>query len=360
MVAIEPLGARQSHASSLLIVGETVLVAWFAGTHEGAMDTRIHVARGDRDGQFDVPRIVADAPCPHWNPVLAEGPDGRVWLFFRRGPRIDTWTTWICHSTDAGATWSDAVPLVEGDTKGGRGPVRQAPLRHRDVWVAPGSVEVWEPEATWDCFVDLTVDGTAWDRVHIPLDHHDLRGAGCIQPSLVLGGAGQLIVLTRSTTGRAHRSATADPRRWPPLSPCGLPNNNSGLAAVTLPDRRLAAVHNPATDDWGARCPLVVSVSDDDGLTWAQAGFLEDGSRFPGAPSLRDDPEPGKDGRPLGAAASGVVTTGDAEFSYPSAAVVDDELWVTYTWQRRGIALARVTVTQLHAGTSPDASGLEA
>ena len=35
------------------------------------------------------------------------------------------------------------------------------------------------------------------------------------------------------------------------------------------------------------------------------------------------------------------------EFSYPSTRVVGDELWVTYTWQRRGIALTRVPLDLL-------------
>lgn len=357
MVALHPWGARQSHASSLLVVGDIVLVAWFAGTHEGASDTRIMLARGGLDGRFGEPVVVADAPIPHWNPVLAWGPDNRVWLFFRRGERIDTWVTWVCRSDDLGVSWGDAVELVPGDTTGGRGPVRQAPLRYGDRWVAPGSVETWDEapggevaDATWDCFVDIRDAAGSWQRAPLPLDHGGIRGAGCIQPALVVGSRGQLIALTRSTTGAAHRSETADPRAWPPLAPCGLTNNNSGLAVVAFPDAgTLAAIHNPASDDWGARCPLVVSVSGDDGLTWSAVATVDDGS--PWVPGENPSTRSLADGHPSGASASGVVTTGEGEFSYPSAAVVGTELWVTYTWQRRGIALVRLPLATL-AGDS--------
>ena len=342
MVADRPLGAAQSHASSLLVSGEAVLVAWFAGTHEGAADTRIHVARGGLDGVFATPVVVADAPVAHWNPVLASGPDGRVWLFFRRGSRIDTWTTWVCHSADAGRTWTQASELVPDDRSGGRGPVRQAPVAYADAWVAPGSVEVWSDPPVWDSFVDVCDDATAWRRVVLPLDHARVRGAGSIQPALVTGSQGQLVVLTRATGGATLRSETSDPLHWPALVPCGLPNNNSGLAAVGLPDGRLAAVHNTATQDWGSRGHLAVSTSADDGLSWRFRVSLE-GEPANGKRSL----DPGPDGSPVTAAVSGVVTSGEGEYSYPSASVVGDELWVTYTWQRRGIALARVPLDLL-------------
>ncbi|MDO5533663.1 MAG: sialidase family protein [Propionibacteriaceae bacterium] len=333
---MHPGGAPQSHASSLLVIDHVALVAWFGGAREGANDTRIVVARGDLNGIFDAPVIVAPAPVPHWNPVLAEGPDGRVWLFFRRGPRIDTWTTWVCHSSDGGESWSDPVELVPGDTTGGRGPVRQAPVWFGDTWIAPGSVEVWSEPTIWDSFLDLSCDGRSWRRIPLPLDHDGIRGAGSIQPALVIGSRGQLVAFTRSTGGWTLRSETDDPERWPALQPCALPNNNSGLAAVTLPDGRLACVHNTSNEDWGSRGTLVVSVSSDDGVSWAPGVTLEDAGT-------------GAGGRPSTAAASGVVTSGEGEFSYPCALVVGDELWVTYTWQRRGIALARVPLAHVGA-----------
>lgn len=363
LVARHPRGARQSHASTLLdLTGGQFLIAWFAGSHEGASDTRIWLTHG-RPESFAEPRVVGDAPGPHWNPVLAHGPDGRIWLFFRRGPSIDSWTTWVCHSGDGGHTWDAPAELVPGEPS--RGPVRQAPVHYRDWWVAPGSMEVWEPTPTWDCLVDLTRDGHHWQSAAVPLDHQAIRGAGAIQPALIPGRTGQLIMLTRSSGGRVLRSATDDPRTWPPLEPCALPNNNSGLAAVALPDGRIACVHNPATDDWGARCPLVAAISSDEGHTWQHWATLENGQEplagaapgrapapasgtgsAPASRAAQDNRAPQNAGAPQAAAATGVVTSGVGEYSYPSAVVVDDVLWVSYSWQRQGIALAQIPVPE--------------
>ena len=348
-VGLDIPGLRQSHCSSPLVSDDgTLVVAWFAGAHEGADDVRIVVATGSVDGDVDSPRVLfpESAVC-HWNPVLARGPSlgapaasQPLWLWFKRGPSIQSWTTYVTTSADDGRTWADPVEFAPGGPPGGRGPVRHPPVEYRGAWVAPGSVECWDEPPRWDCFVDVW-DGSAWRQVTVPLDHTSLRGAGCIQPSLWVTGAGELAMLCRSTAGAAYRSVTRDPYAWPPLTPVGLPNNNSGLSVVALASGRLVCAHNPGTDDWGARCPLVLSTSDDDGLTWTVGVVtLEDGSPFDGSPH---DDRPGTragDGSPTTAAATGVVTSGAGEYSYPSVRVVGEQLLVTYTWQRRGIVAA--------------------
>lgn len=333
----EPVTGGQVHASTLLHLGPDFLVAWFAGSHEGAANSTVHVysSNGGR-----IRAIAPDDPLPHWNPVLAHGPDGRIWLVFKRGWRIDEWSTWVCHSVDDGRSWSAPAELVPGDRTGGRGPTRQAPLLVDGLWLAPGSVEVWDPPR-WDSFIDVSDDaGRTWARTLLPLDHDAIRGAGCIQPCMLQLPGGELVVLTRSTAGAVFRSATRDPRRWPALEPTSLPNNNSGIAAVVLPDGRIVCCHNDATEDWGARSRLVLSVSDDGGVSWDCAGVVVDGGDAAG-------------GAPAGAAATGVITSGDGEYSYPCLQVVGDELWTTFTWQRRSIALDRRPLGELAAVTNP-------
>ena len=355
LIALSPAGLPQSHASTLLVRADgSLLVAWFSGSHEGAADSRILVT-GGVPGQFPEPHIVGDAPVAHWNPVLADGPDGRIWLFFRRGPSIEAWTTWVCHSSDGGCTWDEPSEVVPGSHS--RGPVRQAPVWSAGWWIAPGSVEVWSPEPRWDCFVDLTREGTTWSAVPIPLDHLAVAGAGAIQPAVCRGSAVGLVALARSSGGRVLRSATDDPTDWPPFAPCQLPNNNSGLAAVTLDDGTIVCAHNPGEEDWGSRSPLVLSVSHDDGLTWRRAATLDDGTARTG-PVEKPLPVRSQlnDGSPSGAFATGVVTSGIGEYSYPSIAVTAEAVLVTYTWQRLGIALAEVPLAELgssHAVPGP-------
>ena len=41
---------------------------------------------------------------------------------------------------------------------------------------------------------------------------------------------------------------------------------------------------------------------------------------------------------------TGVVTSGVGEYSYPTVVLDGSDLLVTYTWQRRGIVLARLPI----------------
>jgi predicted neuraminidase len=332
--------ASQCHASTLALWRGEVVAAWFAGTREGAADNRIILWQGGRTRVLDTGHAVA-----HWNPVLAVGPDGALWLFAKVGPRISEWVTVHSRSTDGGSTWAPFRELVPGDRSGGRGPVRNPPIvTPEGRWLAPGSREQWAGTARWSPFVDVSDDlGATWTQAPIPVERHALTGAGLIQPALWWGPAGP-VALMRSTEGRAYRSASSDGgRSWTAAAPTGLPNNNSGLAAVAMPSGQVVCVHNPSTQDWGSRCPLVVSVSDDDGHTWSHAATIDDG-RDGGAPTGF---APG-DG--------GVLTSGVGEYSYPSVVLDGDELLCTYTWQRRGIVLARlpsVTSRVRRAGRGP-------
>ncbi|OZM79580.1 exo-alpha-sialidase [Pseudonocardia sp. MH-G8] len=343
-VAIDHPSWRQAHASSVLAVGGDLLAAWFAGAWEGSPDTRIWCARRPAGAsRWSAPQIVASADEAHWNPVLAAGPDGALWLFFKRGPLISEWVTWVCRSADGGRTWSPSSELVPGDV-GGRGPVKNPPLLLPDgTWLAPGSQESWGAEPVWESFVDVSTDaGATWRRAPIPLDRDALRGPGVIQPALWRDGS-TVYALLRSSEGRAYRACSPDGgRTWSTAQPVGLPSNNSGLTVVALPDGSVGCVHNPVGDDWGARCPLVLSRSCDEGVSWREVLTIEDGrtpvdedaARLPGPP----------DAAGIHPADGGVRTSGAGEYSYPAATSLGDTLVVTYTWQRRGIVEATVPI----------------
>src|ERR1035438_3098680 len=146
-------------------------------------------------------------------------PNGRVWLFAKRGNQISSWQTWARTSGDGGQSWSNSFELVPGD-RGGRGPVKNQPLSLPDgTWLAPGSRESWEDEAggTWDCFVDVSTDaGASWTSSPVPLDHGPLSGPGIIQPALWADGD-QVHLIARSSEGCAYQSTSPDGgRTWSP------------------------------------------------------------------------------------------------------------------------------------------------
>lgn len=359
---------RQCHASTLVRSPESgvVTVAWFAGAHEGAVDNAIWMSRGIPAGPWDAPKVVMRGHRrAWWNPVLAYGPDRRLWLFAKNGPQISYWKTWYRVSDDDGETWSVERELVPDDDQGGRGPVKNPPLvTSLGTWVAPNSIESGGDNPQWNCRFDISRDsGRTWQLRRVPLNRSKLKGAGIIQPTLWEmknrsgnDGMPTLVAMCRSTEGKAFRTVSKDDgSTWSEAVTVDLPQNNSGFCAVKLDEdgRTAAIVHNPVSDSWGARCPLSISITKDGGLTWRQCYTIEDGktslmiptgSHMPQLHTSADAVEgyTGNDG--------GIITSGINEYSYPTAIRTDDdELLVSYTWQRRAIVVARVPLDALKA-----------
>ncbi|GGM15623.1 exo-alpha-sialidase [Micromonospora yangpuensis] len=323
--------AGQCHGSTVCPVDDSFVVAWFAGDHEGAANSRIWLSVGAAD-RWTAPVVVSADLAPCWNPVLHRRTTGELVLWFKVGTTISAWVTYQVRSLDGGRTWS--VPTVLADGRpGGRGPVRLPPLRLPSGRLLAGaSTETWGERPRWDCFVDLSDDdGRTWRRTpDIALDHDTFPGAGAIQPTLWPAPDGTVRLLARSTAGRLVTATSHDDgQSWTPGTLSAVPNNNSGIAALRLGDTVYLA-HNPTVGDWASRAPLVVSVSTAEpapGDTFRPWLTLEE--------SLDD--AAGEGYRP---ADSGVSTTGVNEFSYPCLVAAGDRLAVTYTWQRRGIVLA--------------------
>jgi predicted neuraminidase len=340
-------GFAQCHASTLAVLPSgDLLVAFFAGAREAAADSAIWLSRRQAGSWAPPRRLLAEPGLPHWNPVLhAEGE--RVWLFHKVGATVHDWATRIATSDDGGVTWSDARPLVAGETAP-RGPVKNKLIVLADGdWLAPGSIE---DDRHWDAFVDRSPDrGRSWTRTDIPLVHRDggqpagaaaWRGLaeqmlwesdpartfawdGVIQPSLWQSDAEHVHMLLRSTRGRIYRSDSADAgRRWTEAYPTELPNNNSGLDLVRLADGGLVLACNPVAGNWASRSPLSLLTSSDEGRSWARGVPLE---------------------------------TADGEFSYPALVADGGRLHVTYTWNRSNIVHREITLPAAAAGeASPD------
>lgn len=300
------------HSPTVLDIGcGEVMAAWFGGRFEKDPDTAIWVSKRTSDGWQPPKRIVDRRNIAAWNPVLFRLNDSSVVLFFKIGAEIQKWHTEYVVSKDNGISWSEPKELVSGDI-GGRGPVKNKPIYLSDnkTILAPASLE----GDCWDAFVDISIDeGESWEMSEIvPLrrinpnerrirdrvyNKHFCYGKGVIQPTLWEDKNGDVHMLLRSSSSRIFRSTSKDKgRTWSLAYDMGLPNNNSGIDLTKLSDGTLVLAYNPRENipgmTKGARTPLILSYSEDNGETWQELCVLEneDGAfAYPSIVSNKND-----------------------------------------------------------------------
>ena len=67
------------------------MIAWFAGTREKDDDVGIWFSKGI-PGSWSAPKLLVKVrDDAHWNPVLFNAPDGKLYLYFKVGKEIDDW-----------------------------------------------------------------------------------------------------------------------------------------------------------------------------------------------------------------------------------------------------------------------------
>lgn len=284
------------HASTIVRVGDRLIAAWFGGQREGADDVSIWSSYCV-DGHWSIPlRVSPPLNIPCWNPVLFAPDENTVVMYYKLGKTIPQWKTMIVVSRDGGKSWSEPVELVPGDDTGGRGPVKNKPIRLTNGrLLAPASTE----QGAWRCFVDVFEQGV-WQKHPIPVKEED--EVGMIQPTLWEQPAGCVHALMRSDRGCLYRSDSLDGGlTWCPAYPTAIPNNNSGVDCTLTRNGTLVLVCNPVGKNWGSRSPLSVLTSVDNGESFQKQLDLET--------------EPG-------------------EFSYPSVIAAGDRIDIVYTYNR--------------------------
>ncbi len=303
------------HASTIAeLRNGDLLAAWFGGTGEGKPDVAIWASRRSA-GKWSPPvELAREANIAAYNPVLFHTRDSKLWLYYKFGPHPDNWSAARKFSTDEGKTWSPVEYLPAGQL----GPIRARPLVQPDGTVISGtSVESY---GTWAVWIERSTDnGLTFSRIG-PLTAPGAtqpsgpRSYGIIQPSVVSLGGAKLRLYARATQ-QVGRIVVADSKdsglTWSATHALDVPNPNSGLDAVALPDARVALVFNNTTR---GRSPLNLAIS-------------SDGERFK---IFRDlETEPG-------------------EYSYPTMIVGrDGSLHITYTWHRKRIKYVHVPASEI-------------
>ncbi len=290
----------ECHASTVVETPEGIVSAWFGGTEERNPDVCIYTSR-KVNGKWSKPVMAADGiqdgvryPC--WNPVLFRRDNGDLILYYKVGPDPRSWWGLYKISTDNGVRWSAAQKIPDNLL----GPIKNKPVRLANGTILyPTSFETREK---WNSYVEISgQDLKNWKKI----DLDNGRTYQTIQPTILAYPDGSLQLLCRSRNNVIVESWSKDQgESWSALQPTSLPNNNSGIDAVTLGDSRQLLVFSPITK---GRNILGVAVSKD-GINWEAAVLLE------------NDPDP------------------RAEYSYPAVIQAKDGfVHITYTWNRKKI-----------------------
>lgn len=250
-------------------------------------------------------------------------PNGNIILFFKIGKFVQDWSGWYSISTDNGYTWSEKQPLKENYL----GPIKNKPILVENQLVCPSSVEKggWRIHFenynlntnTWT-YIDNISSDSAVRTVNMPNGTKEPIGA--IQPTIITLPNGILQALCRTQNGRVASTKSYDKGlSWGKLYLTDIPNNNSGLDAVTLQDGRQAVVLNdvqtPEGKDAGERSPLVLLIYSPNMQTMENRIILEN--------------EP------------------NCEFSYPSVIQSKTgDILIVYTWKRQRIVFKKISLEE--------------
>ncbi|MEM8954380.1 MAG: exo-alpha-sialidase [Verrucomicrobiota bacterium] len=301
----------QCHASTICETSRGLVVAWFGGTKEKHSDVGIWSSYSDGNN-WSTPKEWANGiqhaghRHPTWNPVLFQGPgDAPTLLFFKTGPDPQSWWGEMMISYDRGRSFRERRRLPESID----GPVRCKPILLDD-----GKTLLCGSSTEYDGWtvhfekigLDDGLPAGNWKRIG-PINTTEEFNA--IQPTFLRHPDGKLQVLCRTKEGVITTSFSEDDgESWSKMEATNLPNNNSGVEAVTLRDGRHLLVYNhldTGNTGWGRRGLLNLAISDN-GIDWHKVGVLEKEQK--------------------------------GEFSYPAIIQSSDGLvHVTYTWNRQRI-----------------------
>ena len=274
---IFPLGSLGScHASTIVeTTPGTFIAAWFAGSHEGAVNVGIWSSTFRKNEwtkpvELAVGKDSSGKQLPCWNPVLFKTRNNKLILFYKVG--INTrqwWGNFIC-SYDNGKSWTRPKKLPAGFL----GPIKDKPIELANGNIlCPSSTEGMDGK--WTIHLEITNEALSkWEKIEIPMD----STIGVIQPTILKHSDGRLQMLCRSRQNSIYQTWSKDNGlHWSKLEKTNLPNPNSGIDAVTLNNGNFVLVYNPLHHgrEWfNGRNILNVAISKD-GEHWEDIYQLE-------------------------------------------------------------------------------------
>jgi len=364
--ALLPAPAVQNHAANLAVLPDDSLACvWFAGTQEGVPDISVWFSRLGEHGWSEPVQLSDDPARSEQNPVLYVLDSAEVWVLWtsQHAGNQDTARVMRRISFDGGNSWGPIHTLLPETAEGGifvRQPVAALPSGRLLLPVfhcvrVPG--RKWVGDRDYSAVMISDDTGATWREVAVP------DSTGCVHMNIGRLTDGTLVALYRSRWADAvYRStSTDDGESWTGPEPTELPNNNSSIQFVVLPDDRLALVFNESSaadatarrtslydeidddgladappaevatvaDDgrtafWGApRAPMTLAISEDAGVSWPVRRNIEVGDGYCLSNNSRD----------------GV----NREYSYPTITATGQRLHIAFTRFRQAIEYVEIT-----------------
>jgi predicted neuraminidase len=260
-----------NHAASVAVLPDGALVAaWFTGG-EGTPNCSIAVSRLAAGGDRWTPGAVAVTVVNQsaQNPVLWAGAGGAVRLWHTtQSPAAGESSSWIweASSADGGVTFGRSAPFyaVAGAfTRNAVLPLGGGRLLLPCYNSTPGAI----PDYPFMLISDA--QRSTWHAVRAP-------GADLIQPTVVRLAGARLRAWLRDENQSAVfvMDSADDGESWTEPVATALPNNNAALQALVLRSGRLGLVFDAQRGPSTPRSPLVIALSDDEGLTWPVSRVL--------------------------------------------------------------------------------------
>jgi predicted neuraminidase len=273
---------RKAHSATLGELPDgTLIAAWYAGSGEGARDVTIQMATRSPDGVWSPPRKIFDRQSVAdsmqrfvlslGNPLLLTDEQGRLGLLFV-SIAAGKWSgssmnlSW---SADRGVTWSTPEKLHLNPLANLSALPRNPPVALvGGGWGVPVYEEFFGrfPEMLW-----IRPRNTAATAAISRMDD----GMSVFQPSVVPLSTDEALAFYRDDSGanRVFLSRSPDRgRTWSQRQPSSLPNVDSGVCALRLPDGRLLCAVNDSSDR--SRENLRLALSEDGGATWRYVATL--------------------------------------------------------------------------------------
>ncbi|URN86372.1 MAG: exo-alpha-sialidase [Pseudomonas protegens] len=246
------------HSSSVTALpGGDLMAVWFAGSREGAADVQVRSARFDaQSGEWGAEQVLATRESTRdgtgryirklGNPVIALGPDQRLWMFYV-SVSVGGWATSAINlmvSDDLGRSWSAPRQLITSPFFNISTLVRAAPVFHADG--AIGLPVYHEFMGKFAEYLYLSADGAVIDKFRIS------RGKHSLQPTIVPLDERRAVAMLRYAGDTHHKvlaSRTEDAgQTWSEPYPLQPSNPNSSLAAVGTDDQGLLVALNDLQD----------------------------------------------------------------------------------------------------------------